>query len=223
MSDLYLIRRTANPRSVKYSNVIEVTLSGLRTAYASVTGANATGIVTITGSTMTDGMQVILTSLSGGSGVSTGVSYFAVNSTGATCKLATIEGGAAISLGSDITSASAIVVNPQMRVWSSEFRDIFTPIGVNLIDGGGATTGSIPSMTGVIVDDPSYSATSDSTAGITGTPIAANSDEISHAPLRQTLVNRTFWIFDRGSSVAPRYLYAEYQTGDVIADNAPTQ
>jgi hypothetical protein len=217
-TDIYLCRRTASPRSIKYSAVTEVALSGLRTAYAAVTGNSGTGVVTITGSTMADGMQVIFTSLTGGSSLSTGVAYFAVNSSGATCKLATTEGGTAIALGSNITAGSAIVVNPQFRVWSSEFRDIFTPVGVALSSGNPLIVGSVTSMTGLTIENPASNGNS-----VTGTIQAADSDEIKHVPLRQTLVNRTFWIFDRGASVAPRYLYAEYQAGDVIADNAPTQ
>lgn len=234
--DVYLIRRTANPRSVKYSAVTEVVLSGLRTAYAAVTGNSGTGVVTITGSTMADGMQVIFTSLTGGSSLSTGVAYFAVNSSGATCKLATTEGGTAIALGSNITAGSAIVVNPQFRVWSSEFRDVFTGLGVQGAASAGSSGGSsynaalgAPQGFGIYADPNAAITGSLVTSGVgfdgylEGTPKATVSDDVGHYPLRQTLVNRTFWIFDRGASAAPRYLYAEYQAGDVIADNAPTQ
>jgi hypothetical protein len=215
--DVYLIRRTANPRSVKYSAVTEVVLSGLRTAYAAVTGVSATGVVTITGSTMADGMQVIFTSLTGGSSLSTGVAYFAVNSSGATCKLATTEGGTAIALGSNITAGSAIVVNPQFRVWSSEFRDVFQ----SSVSGTSGSYGPFSLTTPGQIIDAEVAATA---GGAKLTPtFSADSDDEAHYPLRQTLVNRTFWIFDRGASAAPRYLYAEYQAGDVIADNAPTQ
>lgn len=222
-TDVYLIRKSANPRSVKYTAVEEVRLSSLRTAYASVTGVLATGVVTITGSTMTDGMQVIFTSLTGGSSLATGVAYFAVNSTGSTCKLATEEGGSAISLGSNITAASAIVVNPQFRVWSSEFRDVFSAGTVaQQVSTSGSTLATIAgAATAITFPTVALGSIAGATA-LEATVSPSTSDEILHYPLRQTFVNRSFWIFDRGASAAPRYLYAEYQAGDVIADNPPT-
>lgn len=219
-SNIYLIRKNGNPRSVQYTQVENVYLSGMRTAYAAVTGNAGTGVVTITGSTIADGMQIIFTSLTGGSGVSTGVAYFAVNSSGATCQLATTEGGSAIALGTNITAGSVIVVAQQMRVWSSEFRDIFTPDGVKYGELGLIVSNSLQTMTAATVSGLTYTPGSPSSAS--GTLATSDSDEIGHHPLRQTFVNRSFWVFDLGSSHQPRYLYAEYQPGDVIANNAPS-
>lgn len=219
-SNIYLIRKNGNPRSVQYTQVENVYLSGLRTAYAAVSGDAGTGVVTITGSTIADGMQIIFTSLTGGSGVSTGVAYFAVNSSGATCQLATTEGGSAIALGTNITAGSVIVVAQQMRVWSSEFRDIFTPDGVKYGELGLIVSNSLQTMTAATVSGLTY--TPGSPPNASGTLAASDSDEIGHHPLRQTFVNRSFWVFDLGSSHQPRYLYAEYQPGDVIANNAPS-
>lgn len=219
-SNIYLIRKNGNPRSVQYTQVENVYLSGMRTAYAAVTGNAGTGVVTITGSTIADGMQIIFTSLTGGSGVSTGVAYFAVNSSGATCQLATTEGGSAIALGTNITAGSVIVVAQQMRVWSSEFRDIFTPDGIGYGRWDALVDVRLQTMTAALVSDPTY--TTGVTTVVGGTLSASNSDEIGHHPLRQTFVNRSFWIFDHGASTQPRYLYAEYQPGDVIANNAPS-
>lgn len=216
-STIYLIRKNGNPRSVQYTQVENVYLSGMRTAYAAVSGNAGTGVVTITGSTIADGMQIIFTSLTGGSGVSTGVAYFAVSSSGATCQLATTEGGSAVALGTNITAGSVIVVAQQMRVWSSEFRDIFTPEGIRL---GALTSSTLNTMTAATVTGVSI--TSPSPPTVDGTIGTSNSDEIGHHPLRQTFVNRSFWVFDLGSSHQPRYLYAEYQPGDVIANNAPS-
>lgn len=222
-TDVYLIRKAANPRSVKYSKITDVFLSGLRTAYAAVTGNAGTGVVTITGATLANGMQIIFTSLTGGSGLSTGVAYFAISSSGATCQLSLSEGGSAVALGTNITAGTAIVVGNQMRVWTSEYRDIFSSTitgpataTVGTIAGDGFTA----SMPGVMTDVAFTTGGGVSTVTPT---IGTNSDEVAHSPLRQTLVNRTFWVFDRGSGETPRYLYAEYQTGDVIADNAPSQ
>ena len=222
-SNIYLIRKNGNPRSVQYTQVENVYLSGLRTAYAAVSGDAGTGVVTITGSTIADGMQIIFTSLTGGSGVSTGVAYFAVNSSGATCQLATTEGGSAIALGTNITAGSVIVVAQQMRVWSSEFRDIFTPDGVRYGHLGIAgNLYSLQTMTAATVSGLTYTDTPGSPPNASGTLATSDSDEIGHHPLRQTFVNRSFWVFDLGSSHQPRYLYAEYQPGDVIANNAPS-
>lgn len=218
-SNIYLIRKNGNPRSVQYTQVENVYLSGMRTAYAAVSGNAGTKIVTITGSTIADGMQIIFTSLTGGSGVSTGVAYFAVNSSGATCQLATTEGGSAIALGTNITAGSVIVVAQQMRVWSSEFRDIFTPSGVKY---GSAQVGqNLNTMTAATVSGLTF-APIQGILTVSGTLAASDSDEIGHHPLRQTFVNRSFWVFDHGASTQPRYLYAEYQPGDVIANNAPS-
>lgn len=219
-SNIYLIRKNGNPRSVQYTQVENVYLSGMRTAYAAVTGNAGTGVVTITGSTIADGMQIIFTSLTGGSGVSTGVAYFAVSSSGATCQLATTEGGSAIALGTNITAGSVIVVAQQMRVWSSEYRDIFTPDGIKYGELGLITSNSLQTMTAATVSGLTY--TPGSPPETSGTLATTNSDEIGHHPLRQTFVNRSFWVFDLGSSHQPRYLYAEYQPGDVIANNAPS-
>jgi len=218
-SNIYLIRKNGNPRSVQYTQVENVYLSGLRTAHAAVSGDAGTGVVTITGSTIADGMQIIFTSLTGGSGVSTGVAYFAVNSSGATCQLATTEGGSAIALGTNITAGSVIVVAQQMRVWSSEFRDIFTPSGVKY----GELVGfdNLHTMTAATVSGLTFPSPGNPHA-VSGTLAASDSDEIGHHPLRQTFVNRSFWVFDLGSTHQPRYLYAEYQPGDVIANNAPS-
>ena len=218
-SNIYLIRKNGNPRSVQYTQVENVYLSGMRTAYAAVSGNAGTGVVTITGSTIANGMQIIFTSLTGGSGVSTGVAYFAVSSSGATCQLATTEGGSAIALGTNITAGSVIVVAQQMRVWSSEYRDIFTPDGIQLLSAGVSTPG-FTTMTAATVTDVTI--TGSSPPVINGTIGTSDSDEIGHHPLRQTFVNRSFWVFDLGSSHQPRYLYAEYQPGDVIANNAPS-
>jgi len=59
-------------------------------------------------------------------------------------------------------------------------------------------------------------------ADVTSTVTLTNeSDEVAHQPLRQTSLARSFWKFDRGASVEPRYLYAEYLLGDQILDNPP--
>lgn len=226
---LYLIR-SSNILYARQDNVIDVYLSGSKTAYASVTGNASTNVVTITGATLADGMLLTFTTLTGGSGVSTGVSYIASNSSGSTCKLTTVAGGSVVALGTNITAGSVIVQASPMQVWSSEFRDIFEGLGVqgSTISNTnvGATLGA-PQGFGIFMDpDKAISTTATGAAigaqfALTGSPKATVSDEVGHEPLRQTLLNKTFWIFDRGASATPRYLPAEYQEGDIIATSPP--
>lgn len=110
----------------------------------------------------------------------------------------------------------------EIEVWSSEFRDIFTPIGAAV--GINNLVGTVPTMTGLTVTSPVAASTGpvgSHVAGVTGTVEATDSDEIAHADLRQTKLPRTAWKFDFGASVAPRYIYAFVELGDIIANNPP--
>jgi hypothetical protein len=234
---LYLIR-SSNLTYAKQESVVDVFLSSKGTAYASVTGAEATDVVTIAGATLANGMLVTLTSLTGGSGASTGVGYYAIDASGATCKLSLTPGGSAINFTTDITAGSAIVQAAPMQVWSTEFRDIFGNT-TNLFAGTGTTTaGGVPyavqtafeAAAAVIPSEFDGGAVTATTIGsyagglsVRGTTDLSTSisDEINHQPLRQTLLNRSFWIFDRGANATPRYLPAEYQEGDIIATSPP--
>ena len=221
---LYLIRNN-NLTWAKIDAVLDVYLSGTKTAYAAVTGNAGTGVVTITGATLADGMTVVFTSLTGGSGLSTGVSYFVINASGSTCKLSLTEGGSAVALGTNITAGSVIVTTQQMRVWSSEFRDQFTTsISGQQFTSGGAVAGSFSaSFPGLATDvEASTDGNAPNLSKGTVTPtIATNSDEVAHNPLRQTFLNKSFWLFDRGVGATPRYLPSEYMEGDIIATNPP--
>ena len=122
-----------------------------------------------------------------------------------------------MTVTTNITAGSITVQTDEMRVWSSEYRDIFSSAGQIPMVGSQATQGSTPaSITGpglfsIAIDLP-----------VTVTPtIIENSDEVAHASLRQSLLNRTMWKFDRGASAGPRYLYAYVQEGDIVADNPP--
>ena len=223
-TDLYLIRNN-NLTWAKIDAVLDVYLSGTKTAYAAVTGNAGTGVVTITGSTLADGMTVVFTSLTGGSGLSTGLAYFVINASGSTCELSLTEGGSAVALGTNITAGSVIVTTQQMRVWSSEFRDQFTTsVQGQQFTYLGAVAGSFSASFPGLATDVKGS-TGVTTPGMMGgivTPtIATNSDEVAHNPLRQTFLNRSFWIFDRGASATPRFLPSEYMEGDIIATNPP--
>jgi hypothetical protein len=221
-SDLYLYRK--DRRWQKCSKVLEVFLSGSQTAYASVTGNATTNVVTITGATLANGMQVTFTNIVGGSGLTANTAYYVIAASGATCQLSLTQGGSAIDFTTNITAGSVIVSNDQMRVWSSEFRDIFQTSATSAVptSGTGLTFNGSTTLPGI--GDPSVESVLVAGAfrGVQNkNNLTLYSDEAAHAPLRQTLLNRTFWIFDRGASVDPRYLYAEYMQGDQILDNPP--
>ena len=247
-SDIFLYRK--DRRWQKVSKVQEVSLTGGQTAYASVSGNATTNVVTITGATLANGMLVAFTSITGGAGLSTGVAYYVIDASGATCKLSLTQGGAAIDFTTNITAGSVIVAIDEMRVWSGEYRDIFDSTNgplqqagsfVNNPTGHGSTTvyasAAVTSTAGIALlpqnpvtvekagttgfngPNPTsdYTGLFESVAGFS----VSLSDELAHFPLRQTLLNRTFWKFDRGTSISPRYLYAEYMQGDQILDNPP--
>lgn len=221
-SDIYLYRK--DRRWQKCSKVLEVFLSGSQTAYASVTGNATTNVVTITGATLANGMQVTFTNIVGGSGLTANTAYYVIAASGATCQLSLTQGGSAIDFTTNIVSGSVIVSNEQMRVWSSEFRDIFQTSATAAIPTSAVSLTFNGSTTIPGVGDPSVESIIIG-SGLRGVQNKNNltiySDEAAHAPLRQTLLNKTFWIFDRGASVDPRYLYAEYIQGDQILDNPP--
>jgi hypothetical protein len=230
-SDLFLYRK--DRRWQKVSSVTEVTMTSNQTAYASVTGASATDIVTVTGATLVDGQILTLTAKTGGSGVSVGVGYYIINASGATAELSLTPGGSVVALGTDITAGAAIVSQPELRVWSSEFRDTFSSsISLTNAESANATvvatsavsgTASVPGVIGSLTAHSSWDATVNpaTNTGTSTVSITTQSDEVAHQPLRQTSLARSFWKFDRGASVSPRYLYAEYLQGDQILDNPP--
>lgn len=235
-TDIYLYRK--DRRWQKASKVIEVTMTGNQTAYASITGVASTNIVTVTGATLADGQILTLSAKTGGSGVSLGVGYYIINASGAAGQLSLTPGGSVVALSTNITAGAGIVSQPELSVWSSEYRDIFgntTDLfaGLGTNSAGGAPFASSTTFSAAAAVIPSSftggsltSATVGTYAGglsVRGTSdlSTAISDEISHYPLRQNLLNKSFWKFDRGGSVSPRYLYAEYLQGDQILDNPP--
>jgi len=230
-SPLFLYRK--DRRWQKVSNVIELTMTSNQTAYASVTGVAGTGIITVTGATLVNGQILTLNSKTGGSGVSLGVGYYIIDASGATGKLSLIPGGSAVALGTDISAGSGIVSQPELCVWSSEFRDIsnktnkiYADPGATLPFSNTAFDVDVAIIPGALAYAKVFDATIPTSGFITGglatdSATTSISDEISHHPLRQTFLKKSFWKFDRGASVEPRYLYAEYMLGDQILDNPP--
>jgi hypothetical protein len=228
-STLFLSRK--NGRFFRYDDVSAVSLTGSTTAYAGVTGVDSTDVVTFAGATLSDGLQITFTQLTGGSNVTTNRVYFARDSSGATCKLAETLGGTAVNLGSNITAGYAIIQRDEIRVWSSEFRDIFTNTTTLWPEiGTTAYTVSPGSFAGAAAVIPSVFTGGGASAvagGVGGLSVegttdlrASVSDEINHQPLRQTFLARTHWIFTIENGT-PASLAAEWQTGDVIAPYPP--
>jgi hypothetical protein len=186
---LYLIRSN-NLTFAKQEGVIDVFLSGSQTAYASVTGNATTNVVTITGATLANGMQVTFTNIVGGSGLTANTAYYVVAASGATCQLSLTQGGSAIDFTTNITAGSVIVSNDQMRVWSSEFRDIFTGSGLILSNTSAFGTATLPTVTSVKALDPvvgPIAVSTSSPGSAVSAPIkATTSDEILFAKVCST-------------------------------------
>ena len=234
-SDLYLCRK--NGRFFKYDAVEAVSLTGAIQTFSGVTGNATTNVVTISGATLSDGLQITFTQVSG-SNIVANRTYFARDCSGATCKLEEYVGAGVFTLGTALTDGNVTVQSDEMKVWSSEYRDIFTNIS-DLY----ATLASTPGANEFIGSDPVTVAaatlpinplTVEAASIVVGGSVKTTkeqpvpdgftttvSDEIAHFPLRQTFLARTHWKFDMGSSVAPRYLFAEWQTGDALAPNPP--
>lgn len=205
MADVYLIRKT-NGTYVKYEGCTAVALTGQVTAWSSITGVAATNVITVTGSAFINGQTVEFTSLTGGSGLSTGVKYYVVNASGATFKLATTQGGTEVDFTTNITAGSLLLQDGELYVWSAEFRDIYS-MTTNLGDG-------------IVAQEKSGYYFASFTGSNTGAdPTATQSDEVKHNPLRQTFLARTHWKFTMSAGASP--LYATWADGDIIANNPP--
>jgi hypothetical protein len=233
-SSVYLIRK--NRQWVHYSQIEDVALTGAISSFSSVTGNSANNFITVAGSAIPTGTPFYFQSKAGGSSVTTGTIYWAINSSGSTLQASLTPGGSVVSLGSNITAAVIIATADELNVWSSEFRDIFNQTGASWAGIGEYsptyynTTGNDPvaGQAGVVITPGSLAITAMGSSGAqTGVKLgstsatAAISDEIAHQPLRQTLLKRTHWKFDRGSTATPRYLYATWADGDIIANNPP--
>lgn len=119
-------------------------------------------------------------------------------------------------------SVTGAATTDEIEVWSSEYRDIFTPIGLYLTASGGMGA-SAATMTAIKATNIAVTSSGgiNPTTIVTGTAVATDSDEIAHENLRQTKLPRTAWKFDFGAAVAPRYAYAFVELGDIIANNPP--
>lgn len=79
----------------------------------SATGVAATDLITATGHPFANGDRVGFQSLTGGSGLTAGTTYFVRDAVGNDFKLAATSGGAAINFTTDITAATIIPAMPE--------------------------------------------------------------------------------------------------------------
>lgn len=216
---IYLTRKT-NGTFCKYENCTAASLTGQVTAYGSITGVAATDVITIPGLTCVDGMNLTLTTLTGGAGLSTGVKYYLVNSSGSTAKLATSQGGTAIDFTTNITAGTLLIQTDELMVWSSEFRDIFSAgtVAQSASKSGSSSATLAGAATAItfsaaVLGDIAGATSLEPTIGV------STSDEIAHQTLRQTFLARTHWKFTMSTGPSP--LYATWADGDIIANNPP--
>lgn len=100
----------------------------------SVTGSQATDIITDTGHTFAANTPLVFSSLTGGAGLTAGTVYFAVSVVpGVSYQLSATSGGAAINFTTDITAAS--------------IGRAFGTTGSNFIH----KTGNLPALTGTLI------------------------------------------------------------------------
>jgi hypothetical protein len=237
-SNVFLIRK--NRQWAQFTQIENVTLTGAIASYSSVTGNSSTNVITLTGAAIPSGTPFYFQSKDGGSGITLNTIYWAVNVSGSTLKASLTPGGSAVALGSTINSAVIIATADEMNVWSSEFRDIFNDTGAPWsayksgipVTSSAVTTSIAVDVEGqagisvvpnsLVPSELGYNNLTPTEIVVAGSSLTVSgSDEKLHAPLRQTLLKRTHWKFDRGSTATPRYLYATWADGDIVANNPP--
>ena len=226
--DLYLIRKLGT--FAPYENVESVTLTSNGIAdFTGVTGVASTNVITVLNFTPQNGDAFFFTAKTGGSGLTTGATYYFGDVSGSTFKAYTAaSGGTVVPLTTNITAGTIRVLTDDLRVWSAEFRDQFSNTTTLWPETGAAPMATAPgSFVGAAAVIPTVF-TGGGANAVTGTGglavegttdlVASVSDEIAHAPLRQTLLKRTHWRFD---IVDFGPLYATWADGDIIATNPP--
>ena len=231
-TDLFLIRN-GTFQYAKYTAVLQLDVTGARQVYSSVTGNNATDVITIAGNTLQNDFPVYFQALSGGAGLSVNTTYWVINTSGNTFKLSLTKGGSAVNFTTDITAATLIYSNSEIFVWSPAYRDVFDGLGTQQGSGVVQTGGNsavqygAPQGYGIAADpDQALTLATITLSGVTqayvnGAPKVFISDDVAHKDLRQTATKRTYWRFDFGASATPRYAYAEIMNGDIIANSPP--
>ena len=120
-TDLFLIRN-GTFQYAKYTAVLQLDVTGARQVYSSVTGNNATDVITIAGNTLQNDFPVYFQALSGGAGLSVNTTYWVINTSGNTFKLSLTKGGSAVNFTTDITAATLIYSRSERFPWLSRLR-----------------------------------------------------------------------------------------------------
>jgi hypothetical protein len=237
-TDIYLYRK--DRRWQKFSKIDEIILTGAQAVYQSVTGSNSSDQLTIASNRLFNGDAVYFQAITGGSALAVNVTYYVINKSGNNFQLASTVGGSALNLGSDITAGTLVQTQPDVNIWSGEYRDIFdnttslhAGFGINSATGvpvGGLT----PFNAAAALIPSSFTGGNflDSTGGLffSGAGLAVRgttdlsvsiSDEISHTNLRQSVLKKTHWRFRQANSATPTYLYATWADGDQISNEPP--
>jgi hypothetical protein len=235
-SDVYLYRK--DRRWQKFSKIDEIVLTGVQAVYQGVTGSNSSDQLTIASNRLFNGDAVYFQVITGGSALAVNVTYYVINKSGNTFQLASTVGGSALNLGSDITAGTLVQTQPDMNVWSSEYRDLFGNTtnlfaGLGTNSAGGAPFASATPFSAAAAVIPSSFTGGSLTAttigsypgglSVRGTSdlSTAISDEISHTDLRQSVIKKTHWRFRQANSATPTYLYATWADGDQISNEPP--
>lgn len=202
-------------------------MTGQTSGVSGTTGVAATDVLTFpAGVTIVNGYGFTFNSITGGANLSTGIKYYLIGVSGQTAQLALSVGGTAVDFTTNLTASSGILQTDELQVWSSEFRDIFSPSSTLSYSSSDSTTGAVTTATNIIFSgDVTVTAPVGGAppTGLNVVPVAdpygSNSDDIFHYPLRQTFLSRTYWKFTM--STVPTTLYAEVMQGDIISDTAP--
>jgi hypothetical protein len=145
-SDLFLYRK--DRRWQKFSKIDEVILTGAQTVYQGVTGSNSSDELTIASNRLFNGDAVYFQAITGGSALAVNVTYYVINKSANIFQLASTVGGSALNLGSDITAGTLVQTQPEMNIWSSEYRDLFDT-STSLFSAPGSLTVTYPPEGGI--------------------------------------------------------------------------
>ena len=242
-TDLFLVRK--NQTFAKYTQVVDVSLTSSGAYSGAISSANTTtDTLTWALPAPAAGVSAYFSAVSIG-GLTANKAYYILNPSGNSFQLAEVNTPTTpIDITSFTSGTLVVIADDEMKVWSSEYRDQFasTISTVNSQPGqesGVITFNSSMSAPGILLNGESRSgiappeypipdiapcdviACQYDSFQLTTPTIGDKSDELSHTALRQSLLKKTHWKFDRGASVAPRYLYAVWADGDIIADNPP--
>lgn len=179
-SDLFLYRK--DRRWQKFSKIDEVILTGAQTVYQSVTGLNSSDELTIASNRLFNGDAVYFQAITGGSGLAVNVTYYVINKSGNNFQLASTVGGSALNLGSDITAGTLVQTQPELNVWSSEYRDLFD-VDTALYSAPGSLT---------VVQGNPLTGTPTVTTSVTSEKLQFKAGLIPTEPLTQQTVSGTY-------------------------------